>query len=1368
MSIFSPQRSRHVSKIEKIFGKSLNNNKNQSPMKTLKSFAIITAASLVCAALSVRADITTGLEGAWTLGDGPGSGTVADSSGNGNTGTLLNFADTAHNNMWTATTDPINQDSYAINFNSGGGASVTFGSNTCVSIPDSTSLDAPTTAKAWTLSAWVNCAVNGTNEPANAGIVCKGILGVEQYSFYMVNGHFVANMRNAGNTGGQTVTSTTMANSNTWYHVVVTFTTSGGPYHYELPMYINGVFNADSAQNTYTTVWSTNQPVYIGAHEATSGIITNPFVGIIDQVRIYNRALSPTDILQLYQNGNYWDQAGSKSGTGSGGTGNWDSISDNWWVGGASAPDTTWPVNNAVAYFGGTAGTVTLNANESAEGLTFLTSGYTVVLGTGTALTLTNAYAGGATIKVNPGASPTTISCPIAGSSGLTVGTVGLITNIMNVPASGYGSGTLVLSGANTYTGVTTLNPNTVVNLGSAETPGTSGPLGNSAPSNPGSIVLAGGTLQYSSVNQNDYSGRFSTAPGQAYNIDLNGQNVAFATALSSSGSTLTLSDSGSAATLNVQNGTIGGNVLILGGTLELNSSSALSSGAIVTLPGSPSAAMNLNFSGTQNISALNFGATSMAPGTYGSTTSSAVNQSAAFTGNGVLNVTGSVANSSYWDPGLNNSYPGSGGNGIWDSSSTADWYNGSADVTFPANTIACFAGTNGTVNLNASLSVAGLTFYSSGYTVSTNGAGTTLTLSGTSPAIYAPAGTITFNCFLAGNGPVFNGPATYLLNSTNNTFVGATISPGATVQMNYLNAGGVAAKSTITDNGTFNVNIAAQTLSNTITGNGTVNIIETVGDNLTISSPMSSFTGTLNCPVGPGGAAKAQITSTSVAINSAATINVANGGTFYLVNNGVTVSCPVNLYGIGNNEIYGALRVEGGATVSGAVTLYSNVTIGANSGIGTISGAIGDGGNGYSVTKTTPVGAILLTGVNTYSGPTIINGGVLAIGGSGSLGSGNYAGAITDNAFFVYDSSATQTLSGLIIGSGAITNNGPGTLILTDTANDNSGTITLNGGIFDVPNQHPIGAGSGSIVFNGGTLENDDTTAGDGFALNYGLVLNAGGGILSTPTAGQSLVVGNLISGTGSLTKIGLGAIVLTNADTYSGATIISAGGLGLSGVGSIANTPNIIIAGGAAFDVSALSSTFGLGASQTISNNTSTATIAGSLNTGSGTLSLTYAAGTPSLLVKNGTLTLSASTVVNVNNTGAALPGGAYVIAATGAGGAVAGTLPSVTVTGGGIIGGATASLQIIGGALNLVVTPPTPTITAINMSGTTLNITAINGADGGQFILLGSTNLLLPLNQWTPVLTNVFSPIGNLTLSTNIINPGIPYEFYILVQP
>ena len=77
----------------------------------------------------------------------------------------------------------------------------------------------------------------------------------------------------------------------------------------------------------------------------------------------------------------------------------------------------------------------------------------------------------------------------------------------------------------------------------------------------------------------------------------------------------------------------------------------------------------------------------------------------------------------------------------------------------------------------------------------------------------------------------------------------------------------------------------------------------------------------------------------------------------------------------------------------------------------------------------------------------------------------------------------------------------------------------------------------------------------------------------------------------------------------------------------------------------------------------------------------------------------------------------------------------------------------------------TPPRPVITHIGVSGTTLTINATNGVANGQYILLQSTNLVKPLAQWTPVLTNLFDSNGNLSLSTNIINGGIPVEFYIL---
>ena len=155
----------------------------------------------------------------------------------------------------------------------------------------------------------------------------------------------------------------------------------------------------------------------------------------------------------------------------------------------------------------------------------------------------------------------------------------------------------------------------------------------------------------------------------------------------------------------------------------------------------------------------------------------------------------------------------------------------------------------------------------------------------------------------------------------------------------------------------------------------------------------------------------------------------------------------------------------------------------------------------------------------------------------------------------------------------------------------------------------------------------------------------------------------------------------------------------------------------------------------------------------------------------MSNGALTLAGSTGITVTNTGAALTGGSYKIISKATGGSVSGTVPpSVTVSGSGLAAGATAALQITSGELYLVVsggTPPTPTITSIAVSGTTLTITATNGADNGIYKLLGTTNLALPLSQWTPVLTNSFNGSGNLNLSTNIINPNIPDQFYILVQ-
>ena len=126
------------------------------------------------------------------------------------------------------------------------------------------------------------------------------------------------------------------------------------------------------------------------------------------------------------------------------------------------------------------------------------------------------------------------------------------------------GGGTLTLSGANTFNGGVTLSAGTLT-VGSAENAGVSGPLGSA-----GTINLNGGTLQFSANNGFDYSPRFSTAAGQAFNIDTNGTPVTLASPLVSAGGTLTKSGA-STLTLSGAN-TFNGGVTLTTGTLQLRS----------------------------------------------------------------------------------------------------------------------------------------------------------------------------------------------------------------------------------------------------------------------------------------------------------------------------------------------------------------------------------------------------------------------------------------------------------------------------------------------------------------------------------------------------------------------------------------------------------------------------------------------------------------------------------------------------------------------------------------------------------------------------------------------------------------------------
>ena len=202
----------------------------------------------------------SGLVAHWKFDEGSGT-TVSDSSGNGNTGTLVNGP------LWTA--------------GRVGNALFFDGIDDNVTVPDSNSLDL---SSSFTLSAWVN--------PASTFTDFRSIL-VKNYKYYLyasVAGYCGDGSPLGGFSEGtdQTVCQPSPLPINTWTHLAVTYNGS------TLTLYRNGVAVATSTVSG--TLSPTTGTLQIGASQ-----FGEYFKGLIDEVRIYNRALSDTEIQTIYQ-----------------------------------------------------------------------------------------------------------------------------------------------------------------------------------------------------------------------------------------------------------------------------------------------------------------------------------------------------------------------------------------------------------------------------------------------------------------------------------------------------------------------------------------------------------------------------------------------------------------------------------------------------------------------------------------------------------------------------------------------------------------------------------------------------------------------------------------------------------------------------------------------------------------------------------------------------------------------------------------------------------------------------------------------------------------------------------------------------------
>ena len=497
-------------------------------------------------------------------------------------------------------------------------------------------------------------------------------------------------------------------------------------------------------------------------------------------------------------------------------------------------------------------------------------------------------------------------------------------------------------------------------------------------------------------------------------------------------------------------------------------------------------------------------------------------------------------------------------------------------------------------------------------------------------------------------------------------------------------------------------------------TGTGTVSRGITLNDNLTISAASggtltlsgvisggSGFTNTgagtiifsgssANTATGAGVIASGNTTIFNKSANTAAiagTLTINSGGTLQtdsanqLNNQLVTVNGTLNL----NNNSQ-QLALAGAGTVS----LGSAAITNTNTGNDTFSGQMTGTG---SLVKA-GAGTLVLSGSNSFSGGTLISGGIIQIANNAALGTGGVTNT-ADGAGLFTDGSSRTIVNNLFIsnntligGTGALqidgtitvglsrnlTNNNSGGLTLSNIAMGNSGTsrtlriagtgnTTINGVISNAAGQSTNNleiSSSGTTRLNGANTYTGETTVmatgsavlGNDMALgstNGGTVVSSGGtlDVNGRSVLGESLTLGGQGAGNnGALRNAGSGAaswtglITLNTSTVYIGATNNSS--LTVSNISGGANELCIVGAG--------------------------TTTIAGgATNSGSGTALVKTNTGTAVLMASNawsGNEFIREGTVVLSNNN------------ALGVGG---------TTTVGADSGTATASLRIGSGITN-----------------------------------------------------------------------------------
>lgn len=352
----------------------------------------------------------------------------------------------------------------------------------------------------------------------------------------------------------------------------------------------------------------------------------------------------------------------------------------------------------------------------------------------------------------------------------------------------------------------------------------------------------------------------------------------------------------------------------------------------------------------------------------------------------------------------------------------------------------------------------------------------------------------------------------------------------------------------------------------------------------------------------------------------------VATGASLDLGGYSLSTAEPLTISGTGTSSI-GALMNSGStANYSGLVTLGANNTsiiggtgliqlthtgtitgsgftliLGGASG-GNISSIIGIGTGG--ITKAGP-GTWILSGINTYTGSTTVNGGTLRAGVAtqafglnsavtlansvnvtldlngfnntiGSLtGGGGTGGNISLGTGILTigtNNTSPAAYSGVISGTGgAVEKTGSGSLTLTAT-NTFTGGFTLNSGTVNINNSQALGDAAGTFSINGGTIDNtsgapitlvsypQNWLSNFSFTGTHSLHLGNGNiatsGTLLVTVVAETLSIGGSLSSSFRFTKGGNGTlhlgtqtISMVNLNLNNGTLISTSGTLSIAG---------------------------------------------------------------------------------------------------------------------------------------------------------------------------------------------------------------------------